>query len=110
MNITTSEIKYLITMGKNGLHNVTEIAEALHISKPSVSIMIKKMNLKGLIERENDYIRMSKSGEKHYNHYSELYDRVKNYFYNRNINNNVDNYIWLFISKINEQDLKKLLE
>lgn len=110
MNITTSEIKYLITMGKNGLHNVTEIAEALHISKPSVSIMIKKMNLKGLIERENDYIYMSESGEKYYNHYSELYDRVKNYFYNKNINNNVDNYIWLFISKINEQDLKKLLE
>lgn len=110
MNITTSEIKYLITMGKNGLHNVTEIAEALHISKPSVSIMIKKMDLKGLIERENDYIYMSESGEKYYNHYSELYDRVKNYFYNKNINNNVDNYIWLFISKINEQDLKKLLE
>lgn len=110
MNITTSEIKYLITMGKNGLHNVTEIAEALHISKPSVSIMIKKMNLKGLIERENDYVYMSESGEKYYNHYSELYDRVKNYFYNKNINNNVDNYIWLFISKINEQDLKKLLE
>lgn len=110
MNITTSEIKYLITMGKNGLHNVTEIAEALHISKPSVSIMIKKMDLKGLIERENDYVYMSESGEKYYNHYSELYDRVKNYFYNKNINNNVDNYIWLFISKINEQDLKKLLE
>ena len=26
------------------------------------------------------------------------------------LKNNVDNYIWLFISKINEQDLKKLLE
>ena len=55
MNITTSEIKYLMMMEKKGLHNVTEIAESLGISKPSVSVMVKKMITKDILKKNTLY-------------------------------------------------------
>lgn len=109
MNITTSEIKYLIMMGKNGLHNITEIAETLGISKPSVSIMIKKMLVKGLVNREKDYISLSDDGEKYYEYYLNLYERIEAYFLEKKISDNVKDYIWLFMSKIREDDLEKII-
>ena len=105
MNITTSEIKYLMMMEKKGLHNVTEIAESLGISKPSVSVMVKKMITKDILKKNKKYIELTDTGKKYYDYYNELYEGIKNYFSSKGINDSGDNYVWLFISKINEEDI-----
>ena len=66
MNITTSEIKYLMMMEKKGLHNVTEIAESLGISKPSVSVMVKKMITKDILKKNKKYIELTDTGKRYY--------------------------------------------
>lgn len=109
MNITTSEIKYLMMMEKKGLHNVTEIAESLGISKPSVSVMVKKMITKDILKKNKKYIELTDTGKKYYDYYNELYEGIKDYFSSKGINDSGDNYVWLFISKINEEDIKKLI-
>ena len=79
------------------------------ISKPSVSVMVKKMITKDILKKNKKYIELTDTGKKYYDYYNELYEGIKNYFSSKGINDSGDNYVWLFISKINEEDIKKLI-
>ena len=67
------------------------------------------LKLKVADVKDKKYIELTDTGKKYYDYYNELYEGIKNYFSSKGINDSGDNYVWLFISKINEEDIKKLI-
>lgn len=67
------------------------------------------MITKDILKKNKKYIELTDTGKKYYDYYNELYEGIKNYFSSKGINDSGDNYVWLFISKINEEDIKKLI-
>ena len=82
-------------------HAKTSLVPRLNLVWNSIPMQLAKKNKK--------YIELTDTGKKYYDYYNELYEGIKNYFSSKGINDSGDNYVWLFISKINEEDIKKLI-
>lgn len=54
LDLPTGQLKALVTLGMREGMTVSEVADALHLSKPSASMLIDKLVQQGYVERSED--------------------------------------------------------
>ena len=98
--LTARQIEYIDTIEKLGNPNLKEIAEALKLSKPSVTAIVDKLTHKGYIEkfqsdedRRSFHVHLSAKGKKLVKLHDETHNRIAD----------------LFRNNLNSQDLKQLV-
>lgn len=85
MKLTTSQIKYLLTiykMNNDGIVRSTDIASSLTVTRPSAHRMITQLAQVGLITKKKySYIKMTDEGIYVAQQYYYVFSRLNNYLY-----------------------------
>jgi len=100
LGLTARQIEYIDTIEKLGNPNLKEIAEALKLSKPSVTAIVDKLTNKGYIDkfqsdedRRSFHVHLSAKGKKLVKLHDETHNRIAD----------------LFTNNLNSRDLKQLV-
>lgn len=81
--LTHQQVHYLNTLSKLGNPTLTELANSLRLSKPSVTVLVDKLIQKGYVykvksdeDRRSQHLHLAEKGLAFYEAYQQVYDRL----------------------------------